>query len=76
MTQGTEGRVIAGISLSAGSARAFSRGRWDWETLGWAAVFILSIFGYWKGRHEDPWNPPGRESEPQPVSEFKMESKN
>jgi hypothetical protein len=50
--------LIAAISLVAGGERAFRKGRLDWETLGWAAVFVLSILGYWKGRHEDPWNPP------------------
>jgi hypothetical protein len=30
----------------------------DWGTLGWAIVFVLSLHSYWKGRDEDPWNPP------------------
>src|ERR1700690_1485233 len=50
--------VIALISLVAGASDAFRKGRLDWGTLGWAIVFVLSLHSYWKGRHEDPWNPP------------------
>jgi hypothetical protein len=50
--------AIALISLIAGGSDVFRKGRLDWGTLGWAFVFILSLHSYWKGRHEDPWNPP------------------
>ena len=50
--------LVAGVSLFAGAAEAVHKGRIDWTTVLWAIVFILSIFGYWNGRHEDPWNPP------------------
>jgi len=53
--------LIAAISLFAGGTEAFRKGRLDWETVGWAVVFVLSVLGYWKGRHEDPWNPPNQD---------------
>jgi hypothetical protein len=68
--------LIAAISLFVGTAQALRKGRLDWETLGWAAVFILSILGYWKGKHEDPWNPPIERSEPPPANELKLQGKN
>jgi len=68
--------LIAAISLFVGTAQVFRKGRLDWETLGWTAVFVLSILGYWKERHQDPWNPPVDGSEPPPINELKMEGKN
>jgi len=50
--------MIAAWSFAFGCAEAIRRGRLGWETLGWAVVFVLSLRSYWKGRHEDPWNPP------------------
>jgi hypothetical protein len=50
--------VIAVISFGLGVTQALRNGRLDWGTLGWGVVFVLSAHGYWKGRHEDPWNPP------------------
>ncbi len=50
--------LVAVICLGAGATEAIRRGHVDWETLGWAVVFVLSIMGYWRRRHYDPWNPP------------------
>lgn len=50
--------LIAAISLAAGGTEAIRKGHIDWETWMWAIVFILSVAGYWKRRHEEPWNPP------------------
>jgi hypothetical protein len=58
--QSLKDALIAAISVVAGGSEALRKGRLDWETLGWAVVFILSVVGYWKGRHEDPRNPPLR----------------
>lgn len=49
--------LIAAVSLVAGASEAYRKG-FDWNMLLWAAIFILSVLGYWQGRHEDPWNPP------------------
>jgi len=53
--------LVAAISVAFGATEAFRKGRLDWETLGWATVFTLSVIGYWKGRHDDPWNPPDKD---------------
>jgi hypothetical protein len=50
--------AIALISVVAGVGEALKKGHLDWVTLGWGLVFLLSVRGYWVGRHEDPWNPP------------------
>ena len=50
--------LVAAICLGAGVTEAVRKGHVDWETLTWAVVFILSVVGYSKKRHEDPWNPP------------------
>ena len=50
--------LIAACSVTFGGKEVWRTGRVSWETLGWAVVFVLSIHSYWKGRHEDPWNPP------------------
>ena len=50
--------LVAAICLGAGATEAIRKGHIDWETLIWAVVFVLSVAGYWKARHEDPWNPP------------------
>ena len=50
--------LIAACSFAFGGVEIWRAGRISWETLGWAVVFVLSIHSYWKGRHEDPWNPP------------------
>jgi len=53
--------LVAVISVASGAAEALRKGRLDWETLGWATVFILSVTSYWSGRHSDPWNPPDKD---------------
>jgi hypothetical protein len=50
--------LIAAWSLAFAIGDVWRAGRIGWGTLGWAVVFILSVHSYWKGRHEDPWNPP------------------
>ena len=75
--------VVAAISLVLGGTEAFRKAKIDWETLGWAVIFILSVWGYWRGRHEDPWHPPdvdGKERhygalEPQTSRETQSEPK-
>jgi len=56
--QNLKDAVIAAISLVGGGFDALHKGRVGWGTLGWAVVFGLSIMGYWRGRHQDPWDPP------------------
>ena len=50
--------MVAAVSLVAGTSEAFRQGRLGWNTLFWAIIFILGVWGYWRGRHEDPWDPP------------------
>ena len=65
--------AIALISLVSGGSEAFRKGRLDWGTLGWAIVFVLSLHSYWKGRHEDPWNPPDADGKERHYGALEME---
>ena len=55
---GLKDALVAAICLAAGGVEAVKKDHIGWETLMWAVVFVLSIVGYWKRRHDDPWNPP------------------
>lgn len=56
--QNLKNAPLAAVSLVAAVSEASHRGRMDRNTFFWSLVFVLSVSGYWKGRHEDPWNPP------------------
>jgi hypothetical protein len=56
--QSLKDALVATICLVAGGGEAIHSGRIGWNTLFWAIVFILSVSNYWRGRHEDPWDPP------------------
>jgi hypothetical protein len=68
--------LVALTGVAGGVTAAMQKGHLDWETLGWGLLLILGVYGYWSGRHEDPWNPPLKESAAAPVNELKIEGKN
>jgi hypothetical protein len=56
--------VLAFLGIVGGVSEAIRKGGPDWETLGWAIVFVVGIYNYWRKRHEDPFTPPIEPSEP------------
>jgi len=56
--------VYALLSVLGGTLQVRHDGRLDWHVVFWIVVLIGSLVGYWRKRHDDPWDPPANSSEP------------
>lgn len=60
--------LVAIVCVAAGATEAFRKGGLDWETVVWTVIFILSVHSYWSRRHDEPWNPPLKDTPQSPAS--------